>query len=272
MLTPVPESFREKLHATHAPAVPKPAATIVLVRESGQADAPGLEAFLMRRRTSMAFAAGMYVFPGGGVDPADADQVPWSGPSVDYFAERFHSTPEVAHEMVVAAARETFEETGMLLAGRDAHAVVSDATGYHDAREALERHELTFGEFLRAERLVLRADLLLPWAHWITPAFEPRRFDTFFFAALAPVGQRIESVSGEADTSEWVPLREALRRVADREAMMMPPTKVVCAELLEVTAETLETASKARQIPTIQPILREIDGSMWIETEEEPQR
>ncbi|MDI6024196.1 NUDIX domain-containing protein [Leucobacter sp. UT-8R-CII-1-4] len=266
MLTPAPESFREKLHTTGAPATPKPAATIVLLREG----ADGLEAFLMRRQTSMAFAAGMYVFPGGGVHKADREELPWIGPDSAWFAERFHSSVEVAHEMVVAAARETFEETGVLLAGPDAHSVVSDTGVYHEARAALERHEFTFAEFLHAEQLMLRADLLAPWAHWITPAFEPRRFDTCFFVALVPEGQQIESVSGEADRSEWVSLREALRRVEAREAMMMPPTKVVCAELLEERVDSLAAAAAARTIRTIQPRLREIDGKLWLDTGEDP--
>lgn len=265
MLTPAPESFREKLQMTAAPATPKPAATIVLLREG----ADGLEAFLMRRQTSMAFAAGMYVFPGGGVHEEDAAELPWVGPSAEWFAERFNSSPRVAHEMVVAAARETFEETGVLLAGADEHSIVRESSVYHDARAALERHECSFSEFLRAEQLVLRADLLAPWAHWITPAFEPRRFDTFFFVAMVPQGQRIGSVSSEADRSEWVSLREALRRVESREAMMMPPTKVVCAELLNEHAESLAASAAARTIRTIQPKLREIDGKLWLDTGED---
>lgn len=266
MLTPAPESFREKLLMTEAPVTPKPAATIVLLR----AGADGLEAFLMRRQTSMAFAAGMYVFPGGGVHEADAEALPWVGPSAEWFADRFHSSVEVAHEMVVAAARETFEETGVLLAGPDATTVVSDTSVYHEARAALERHEFSFAEFLRAEQLVLRADLLAPWAHWITPAFEPRRFDTCFFVAIVPAGQQIASVSSEADRSEWVSLREALRRVEAREAMMMPPTKVVCAELLSAQADSLLATAAARTIRTIQPKLREIDGKLWLDTGEDP--
>ncbi len=262
MLIPAPAAMRDKLHAVHEPAPAKDAATIAVVR-AGQR---GLEVFLMRRQASMAFAAGMYVFPGGGVHEADAAPLPWLGPAADHFATRFDCSNETARALVVAAARETFEETGVLIAGSDEHSVVSDVTPYHEARLALERHELSFGEFLRENRLSLRADLLGAWAHWITPVFEPRRFDTRFFTAVLPAGQRIDTVSDEADASEWVPLDEVLARVERGEAAMMPPTKATCAELARESAETVLQAAAARRINAIEPKLVEIDGKLWLDT------
>ncbi len=262
MLIPAPAAMRDKLHAANDPAPAKDAATIAVVRAGRR----GLEVFLMRRQASMAFAAGMYVFPGGGVHEADAEPLPWFGPDAAYFAARFGCSLEAARALVVAAARETFEETGVLIAGSDEHSVVSDVTPYHDARLALERHELSFGEFLRANGLALRADLLGAWAHWITPGFEPRRFDTRFFVAKLPAGQRIDTVSDEADASEWVPLDEVLARVERGVAAMMPPTRVTCSELARESAETVLQAAAARRIEAIEPRLVEIDGKLWLDT------
>lgn len=262
MLIPVPEEWRNRLHTGAKPVQARDSATIAVLRDG---DA-GLEAFLMRRQTSMAFAPGMYVFPGGSVDNADAAPLPWIGPDAAYFASRFNCTVETAHTLVVAAARETFEETGVLLAGSSADSVVSDARIYHDARAALENHELSFAEFLTEHQLSLRADLLGAWAHWITPVFEPRRFDTRFFVALLPEGQRIDSVSGEADSSAWVPLSDVLELVKRGEAAMMPPTEVTCGELAAVSLATVMRASSSRQISAIEPKLVDIQGKLWLDT------
>ena len=262
MLIPVPEKWRNKLRAGAESVPAKDSATIAVVR-SGEA---GLEAFLMRRQASMAFAPGMYVFPGGSVDGADSTPLPWVGPDAAYFASRFNCSVETAHALVVAAARETFEETGVLLAGRDEDSVVGDTTIYHDARAALENHELSFAEFLTGHQLSLRADLLGAWAHWITPMFEPRRFDTRFFVALLPEGQRIDSVSGEADTSAWVPLSDVLQLVKRGEAAMMPPTEVTCGELATESAATVMRAAANRQISATEPKLVEVDGKLWLDT------
>ncbi len=262
MLIPAPEQWRAKLHTEAMPAPAKDSATIAVLRP-GQT---GLEAFLMRRQASMAFAAGMYVFPGGGVQDDDAEPAPWIGPDAASFGARFNCSAEVAHSLVVAAARETFEETGVLLAGTDGASVVQDTTPYHDARAALEAHEFSFSRFLRTHRLVLRADLLGAWAHWITPSFEPRRFDTRFFVAMLPEGQRIDSVSDEADASAWMPLHRVLEVVEQGGAAMMPPTRVTCAELASESAESVLRTAAGRRIRTVEPRLLEIDGKLWLDT------
>lgn len=264
MRIPLSEAMRERVLRTEIPAVPKHAATIAVVRD-GEA---GIEAFLMRRQASMAFAAGMYVFPGGGVHEEDAVPLPWAGPEAGHFAERFGCSPELAHSLVVAAARETFEETGVLLAGPDASSVVADVTEFHDARAALENHEFSFAQFLTQHNLVLRADLLGAWAHWITPKIEPRRYDTKFFVATLPEGQRIDSVSSEADHSMWAPISEVLASVTRGDAAMMPPTVVTCRELSIESSQSVLAAAARRQIVTIEPQLVEIDGDFWLETQE----
>ena len=126
----------------------------------------------------------MGVFPGGGVDPSDGTaDVRWSGPSPAWWAERFGVDEARAKALVCAAVRETFEECGVLLAGPTEDTVVADTAGYAEARRQLESRELSFADFLTRENLVLRADLLRPWANWITPVQEGRRYDTRFFVA-----------------------------------------------------------------------------------------
>lgn len=266
MLVPVPPGLRERAEAVGAdPAVPRDAATIAVVRDGER----GLEAFLMRRQASMAFAAGMYVFPGGSVDPADAEGIDWVGPEASWWAGRFGCSEAVAAALVVAAVRETFEETGVLLAGPDETEVHGDTTMLDPERAALERGELSFAAFLGQRGLVLRADLLGPWAHWITPAFEPRRYDTRFFVAVLPEGQRIGTVSDEADTSLWAPLSSVLEAVDAKRAAMLPPTAVTCRELAGLTADTVLATAAERSITPIEPRLVQVDGQWWLETQAE---
>ncbi|WP_433213994.1 NUDIX hydrolase [Dactylosporangium sp. CS-047395] len=207
------------------PVRPRLASTVVLLREP-------FEAYLIRRVATMAFAASMYAFPGGGVDPRDAAVVPgWAGPSPEDWAARLKLDESVARSVVCAAVREVFEESGVLLAGADADTVVGDVSGpdWEQARRALIARELGFAEFLSRNGLVLRSDLLAPWSRWVTPEFEPRRFDTYFFLALLPKGQVTRDVGGEADDHVWCAPGEA----ADGRYTMLPPTSHTLLELAE---------------------------------------
>ncbi len=263
---PMPASLREPAEsAAGHPVAPKDAATIVVVRDG---DA-GIEAFLMRRQTTMAFAAGFYVFPGGGVHPTDREDVPWVGPDAEEWARRWRCDAELARALVVAAVRETFEETGVLLAGPDASTVLSDTSteAMEQARDDLEEGRLSFGDFLRREHLVLRADLLGAWAHWITPTFEPRRYDTRFFVAALPQGQRVGTMSREADRAAWAPLAEVLRLIDSGDASMMPPTIATCREVARHSAATLVQVSRDHRFETIEPHLVEVDGELFLETD-----
>jgi 8-oxo-dGTP pyrophosphatase MutT (NUDIX family) len=171
----------------------------------------------------MAFG-GVYAFPGGGVDPSDRPETlrpDWAG--------RLGIPQEPARAVVGAAARELFEEAGVLLAGRreePGHTVgdVSGADWEADRRRVLAR-ELTMTALLGRRNLRLRDDLLLPWARWITPEFEPRRFDTWFFVALLPDGQTARDVSGEADRTAWI------SPAAADGLEMLPPTRSMLDDL-----------------------------------------
>ena len=215
---------------TRAPAEPKQAATVLLLR-NGQR---GLEVYLLRRTKGMPFAGGMTAYPGGGVDPRDGDtEIAWAGPAPDRWAAAFGCDERTARELVCAAVRETFEEAGVLLAGADDGSVVPDVSGdeWEEQRQALLSRELSLAELLAGRGLVLRSDLLRPFAHWITPPVEPRRYDTKFFAAALPVGQEARHVSGEADEADWLSPAAALAELAAGERPMLPPTSHTLGQL-----------------------------------------
>ncbi|MGW7008286.1 NUDIX hydrolase [Streptomyces sp. NPDC054933] len=225
-----PDRIRALVGGALTPVPPRRAATVLLLRDS----AAGPQVHMLRRRASMAFAGGAYAYPGGGVDPRDERPVGWAGPPLEAWAERLGLLPDsepararlTAQAIVCAAVRETFEESGVLLAGPDAESVVADTTGdeWEADRRALVAREFSFAEFLARRDLVLRSDLLGPWARWITPEFEERRYDTWFFLAALPEGQRTRDVSGEADRTAWLLPRDAASGYDRGELLMMPPT------------------------------------------------
>ncbi|MGC5332632.1 NUDIX hydrolase [Micromonospora sp. DT62] len=230
---PAPPALVAHARRFHAeggtPAPPRVAATVLLLRPAGD----DFEVYLIRRVAAMAFG-GMYAFPGGGVDPSDSQaHLDWAGPTPAGWGERLGLAPEAAQAVVCAAAREVFEEAGVLLAGPDTQAVVGDVSGddWEADRVALEQRRGGFADLLARRGLTLRSDLLLPWSRWITPEFEPRRFDTYFFVALLPEGQRTRDVSGEADHTLWVRPADALARAEAGELTMLPPTLVNLAQV-----------------------------------------
>ena len=227
----LPPGLRERALATRgtgvAVAPAKDAATVALLRDSPA----GPEVYLLRRVRGMAFAGGMHVFPGGAVDPADggAEDLRWAGPSPAQWARRLGCDEALARALVCAAVRETFEESGVLLAGATPDAVLSDVStdDWEAERAALEAREQSLSQLLAARGLVLRADLLRPLAHWITPELEPRRFDTRFFLARMPPGQVCRAAGTEAEVRLWVRPGDALAGGL----RMMPPTVAVLEDL-----------------------------------------
>ena len=219
------------------PAEPRDAATVVLLRP-GSSGSSAPEVYLLRRQTSMAFAGGMCVFPGGGVDPRDfddelVDRGLWAGPSPAEWAARLGCDEPKATALVCAAVRETFEESSVLLAGPSADEVVADTTGedWEADRVALESREISMTEFLEKRSLVLRTDLLGAWAGWLTPVFEPRRYRTWFFVAHLPEGQVTRDVSSESSSVTWVGALDAVEQVERQDILMLPPTWLTCLEV-----------------------------------------
>lgn len=160
------------------PVPPRLSATVLLLREA--ATTAGIEVYLQQRAASMAFASGMYAFPGGTVDPGDFAGEPLPAE----WSVRLGRPEHEAWAVVRAALREVAEETGVRL----------------------------------------NAAELVPWSRWITPVFEPRRYDTYFFLAALPAGQSPADVSGEADRTLWLPPAGAVARCEAGEIVMLPPT------------------------------------------------
>jgi 8-oxo-dGTP pyrophosphatase MutT (NUDIX family) len=248
---------------TPEPVAVRPAATVMLVRDTV---VDRLEVFLMRRHAAMEFAAGMTVFPGGGVDDRDRNaDIDWYGPGPDWWAQRFGVETGLAEALVCAAARETFEESGVLFAGPadDPDGIVRDASVYHHERIALEDHSLAFGDFLRAEKLVLRADLLRPWANWVTPKEErTRRYDTYFFVGALPQGQRADAdINTESDLAGWARPETAIEDFAQGRALLLPPTWT---QLDSLTGRTVaDVLAVERHIVTVEPQLTMLEGGNW---------
>ena len=253
---------REILDGNQSPAVPRDAATVMLLRQSGA----GLKVYMLRRKPTMAFAPGAYVFPGGSVDPRDSDeQVAWAGPDAAEWGRVFDAPAALARALVCAAVRETFEESGVLLAGESADSVVADTTSdeWEADRQALLDHSVSLAELLARRGLVLRADLLRPWSRWITPVIEPRRFDARFSAAALPAGQRTRDVGGEAAEVAWLQPGDALAAGKRGEIRLFPPTAVTLSELAECgDLDTVLTGP--RQVAPIIPAVQLREGAVWL--------
>jgi 8-oxo-dGTP pyrophosphatase MutT (NUDIX family) len=178
-------------------AVPRPAATVLLLRDG----ATGIEVFMQVRHQDMKFAAGALVFPGGRVDPedhtiaADATLSPATA-----------GLDPLAGSLRVAAIRETYEESGVLLAcPRGTSALLSA-----ERLRTIDPRGRSFAQLLADEQLVLAVDLLVQFAHWITPIQNPRRFDTHFFAIAAPEDQLAAHDGAESVDSMWITPRDVI--------------------------------------------------------------
>jgi 8-oxo-dGTP pyrophosphatase MutT (NUDIX family) len=213
-----------------SPIVPaKPAATVMLLRDSTD----GIEVFMLRRTKAAAFASGMYVFPGGKVDEAD-------GPGDEGY--------------VIAAIRECYEEAGVLLAVDAAGTMVGDGHPALAHRQAVYDGVVDLRALCHEHHLRPAVEELVWVSRWITPDGESsRRFDTRFFITVAPTGQTSRHDDNETIASAWVAPGDALRRAAQRELLMMPPT----INSLEYLCEHRDSASvmdAARRLGRPEPI------------------
>lgn len=223
---------------------PKPASTVVLVR-----DAPGLEVLMVRRSAGMAFGASAWVFPGGKVAAADSD------PAWDELSDGSYDHYE--RSLRIAAAREVFEESGLLLATRDGKELdAASSVGFDAMRSVVEADPAAMLNLMREAGLRLTLDRLVPFAHWITPAFEPRRFDTHFFLVRAPDGQVVRHDGREAVDHQWVAPGELLAKRLQGEAKLMFPTRLNLQVLAKsANAAAAEAEARGRKIVTVEPQL-----------------
>ena len=250
-------------------AVPvKPAATVLLVRD---ADAGGVEVFMLRRTFNAAFASGMFVFPGGKVDEVDGldDIAALCDGLTDPHASSLLGLESGGLAYWVACIRECFEEAGVLLARHEdsGHVVRFDDPAVH-AKFSVERGNIHDGslallELCRREGLRLTTDEIHYVSHWITPVGEKRRFDTRFFIARAPHAQEPLHDDGETIESFWIRPEEVIERAHERDLMLMPPTRANIEFLLgHDSADSVLAAAAAIGTPrTVLPKLRiDADG------------
>jgi 8-oxo-dGTP pyrophosphatase MutT (NUDIX family) len=232
------------------PVPVRPAATVVLLRDRPAPGRDPLQIFLQQRVTALAFAAGMTVFPGGGVGPGDRpDPARWTGPDRGWWARELGCSPDTAAALVCAAVRETFEECGVLLAGPGP----VDAA----ARADLLARRQTLGEVLAAAGLPLAADLLAPWSRWVTPEAEARRYDTAFFVARLPDGQQADAHTTEAVAAGWWYPVDAVEQARHGHLRLMPPTRHTLEELAAYPdSAAVLAAAGTRPVRTYRPVLR----------------
>lgn len=262
-LVPSARAWLERPVSDRRPATPRLSASVLLLRDGAQ----GVEVFVQRRASTMAFAPDVLAYPGGGVDPRDVD-VPWAGPRPSAWAELLRMSGRQARQVVLAAVRELFEECGVLLAGAEGGALVdsstdpADPSGQRDRAAVLAR-SVSLAEVLTRRRLVLRADLLSAVGRWITPECEPRRYDTVFFAAGMPSGQVADGRTTESVRSRWMLPADALAECRAGTESMLPPTQVLAEQLAAATGAAQQLVQRPR-VHAVQPWPVEHDGVLWM--------
>jgi endoribonuclease LACTB2 len=234
--------------APYGDVVPRAAATVAVLRPGRD----GLEVLLTHRPATMAFAAGLHVFPGGAVDAVDADPRLLTRSSLDPDAcERAlvgELPPDRAAAVHVAAIRELFEEAGVLLArhedGREldlGHAVTADAV--RRARQAGTSE--AFLGLVEALDLVLETDALVPLSRWVTPPVLPRRFDARFFLAALPPGHQASFLGDEVAAHAWMRPDDALEAMAEGRIELWMPTSATLQQLRYLRAVGVAAAQLA---------------------------
>jgi 8-oxo-dGTP pyrophosphatase MutT (NUDIX family) len=248
----------EAMGTHRVPPTPRPAAGIILARDTAR----GPEVLLVRRRADVGFAAGAHVFPGGTLDEEDSDPA-WADhldlPSPEVWRGAADPGGPSALTFVVAALREMFEETAVLLASGAAPRLEALCA----ERDALVAGQRGFLEMVGAAGIRLAADRLVLGARWITPESLSRRYDARFFLAEAPPDVEVAPETGELVEYVWTVPGEALRRYFDYELRMLYPTAVTLGWLEEGgSVADWRERFLATEIVPILPRLRRINGEV----------
>lgn len=270
----LPPGFAETLDRPPTdPAVPRPAATVVLLRDA----AAGPEVLLLRRVRSSGFVPGAYVFPGGRVDADDASPelearlAGLDGPTAAARMALDVDAVPPALAYVLASLREAFEETGLLLARRrDGTPPPSAArdTRMAAARDRLLADEDAFASILAELDLHLDGAAVAYIAHWITPVVEPRRYDTRFFAAAVEGDSEVAANAAEMSDAVWLTPGAALARHREGGLPMVFPTVHTLEALSGFTsARAILGHARSRPVPPILPRLVKTDRGVGLEIE-----
>jgi 8-oxo-dGTP pyrophosphatase MutT (NUDIX family) len=246
---------------------PRPASTILLLRDSAVRDVDGegrdvdgkgrdeIEVFMMVRHYEIDFSSGALVFPGGSVDKSDKEII--ANPALYTGGE---GLDERALSFRIAAIRETFEESGILLARPKGSNHLVDARRAREieaaSRAALCEGQITFLKVLTDNGMLLALDELIPYAHWITPEGMPKRFDTWFFLAAAPPEQLGAHDGKESTDSIWVSPREAVEGGATgRFKLPFPTTRNLIRLGKQPNVKAALDDSRGREIVTVMPVV-----------------
>ncbi|HIF91655.1 MAG TPA: NUDIX domain-containing protein [Myxococcales bacterium] len=240
-------------------------ATILLLRDGLEQ----LEVFMVERHHKIDFAEGALVFPGGKVETSD------SAPELADFCRDAESSSADDRTLRVAAIRETFEECGVLLARPRGEDRLVDGARLQSISNnhltALKNHDLKMAALVRAENLELAFDLLVPFAHWITPEFMPKRFDTHFFLVAAPSDQLAIHDGYESVDSLWTTIPRAIELEKSGQRTIIFPTLENIKKLgrSQSVGEALDNARQDTIVTVLPKITKQEDGTMMMELPED---
>lgn len=270
------ESWRECGNEGTTGCTMRQAASVIFVRDGDN----GLETILTYRPGTSPL--GVVAFPGGTALPGDDESASWVGPGADYWQEQFHfSDIAQARRSVMAAVRESFEETGILLAGEDEQDVVerSSTPELMAWREAVAEQDKSFSDFLTSSGLSVRADLLRPVARWQSPDFFLKRYDIAYFTTASPVGQDPKLLLGKGVWGDWLNVRELLEakdtsELGDRIGQpntvgrtldqLITPGVMCMLESLAKAQTSVAWLSKRRNIEVKKPVLVTHNGACML--------
>lgn len=248
-----------------------------LVRE----DTSGVQSYLSYR--AGASPLGTVAFPGGSMEEDDTAEVRWFGPSLGTWAGKLGILDQkIVRSYLICAIRELFEETGILLAGTDEQSVaeINDDHEWMRMREAIAGRDITFSNLLKRRGLGVRTDLLRPVAHWLSPNFALRRFDTWYFSAAVPQGQRPRLLRDKGQWAAWLSVREVIHKrhshwlgqlvdqpdtVGLRLSQISSPAVELILERMAQANGAIAYLSRVRTLALQQPNLLERDGRYLLE-------
>ena len=245
-------------------AAPRPATTVLLLRPSKAGDAASpLEVFMVVLHHQIDSFSGAIVFPGGKLEEADG------AASLRGRCGGADKISDAELKFRVAGVREAFEECGVLLArkrGQKELIAAADLKGIEERwRAKLAKDEASIVDLVEAEDLEIATDLMVPYAHWITPTFVPKRFDTWFFLAEAPPDQVALHDGSESVDSVWIGAQEAIDEATAGKRTLVHATQKNLELLAEggTVAGAIAQAAK-RKIVTVQPWVEEKEGKRFL--------
>ncbi len=261
------EAARAWLASPYPPTPPRPAATVILLREAPR----GFEVYTVRRSATMKHTPGVTAFPGGSIRPDDLATPLEPRVPLSQWAYLMGEDEEAAHCLLAAAVREVFEETGVLLAPYPKRTpdyckherATGELTPHPEEtslshasiqarilaeRRRVELHEYSFASFLAAYGVSLLLDTFAYRGTWITPSFLPRRYHVAFFTALLPEGQDPQLLSTEASDHSWARPLDLLSQAERGEISLVAPTRFHLHELAQAHSIDEALTHRSRRI------------------------